>query len=43
MNVKYKLLIKPEFRSDVLLNCFTHTIKAKDKKCTNIMVRPSLN
>lgn len=32
MNVKPKLLIKPEFGSDVLLNCFTCTIKAKDKK-----------
>lgn len=43
MNVKSKLLTKPEFRSDVLLNCFTHTIKAKDKKCTKVMVRSSLN
>lgn len=32
MNVKPKLLIKPEFGSDVCLNCFTSTIKAKDKK-----------
>lgn len=43
MNVKPKLLIKPEFGSDVCLNCFTSTIKAKDKNHTMVMVRSSFN
>lgn len=31
MNVKPKLLIKPEFGADVCLNCFISTIKDKKK------------
>lgn len=43
MNVKPKLLIKPEFGADVCLNCFISTIKDKKTPSTLVIIRPCLN